>query len=82
MPPSVPRGRSRARHTMPEPKPDTPDPWDVALEEAVAICEGDVRAALRAALVANSLSHGGGRAADAGRIVRLPAPGSARTARE
>jgi hypothetical protein len=39
---------------MAEPNPETPDPLDVALEQAVAICDGDVRAALRAALVANS----------------------------
>jgi hypothetical protein len=39
---------------MAEPKPDAPDPLEVALEQAVAICDGDVRAALRAALVANS----------------------------
>ena len=39
---------------MAEPKPDTPDPLDLAVEQAVAICDGDVRAALRAALVANS----------------------------
>jgi hypothetical protein len=36
---------------MVEPNPETPDPLDVALEQAVAICDGDVRAALRAALV-------------------------------
>ena len=40
--------------TMAEPNPETPDPLDVALEQAVAICDGDVCAALRAALVANS----------------------------
>ena len=34
--------------TMAEPNPETPDPLDVALEQAVAICDGDVRAALRA----------------------------------
>jgi hypothetical protein len=39
---------------MAEPNPETPDPLDVALEQAMAICDGDVRAALRAALVANS----------------------------
>jgi hypothetical protein len=39
---------------MAEPTPETPDPLDVILEQAVAICDGDVCAALRAALVANS----------------------------
>jgi hypothetical protein len=39
---------------MAEPKPDTPDPLEFAVEEAIALCDGDVRAALRAALVANS----------------------------
>jgi hypothetical protein len=39
---------------MAEPNPETPDPLDVALEQAVVICDGDVRAALRAALVASS----------------------------
>jgi hypothetical protein len=39
---------------MAEPKPDTSDPLEFALEEAIALCDGDVRAALRAALVANS----------------------------
>jgi hypothetical protein len=47
-------GESLAHKTMAEPNPETPDPLDVALEQAVAICDGDVRAALRAALVANS----------------------------
>jgi hypothetical protein len=39
---------------MAEPNPETPDPLDVALEQ---ICDGDERAALHAALVANSISH-------------------------
>jgi hypothetical protein len=39
---------------MVEPASDTPDPLEVAVEQAIAICDGDVRAALRAALVANS----------------------------
>jgi hypothetical protein len=39
---------------MAEPKPDTSDPLEFAVEEAIALCDGDVRAALRAALVANS----------------------------
>jgi hypothetical protein len=33
---------------------EAPDPVNVAVEQAIAICDGDVRAALRAALVANS----------------------------
>jgi hypothetical protein len=37
--------------TMAEPNPETPDPRDVALEQAVAICDGEVRAALCAALI-------------------------------
>jgi len=39
---------------MAEPKPDTSDPLEFAVREAIALCDGDVRAALRAALVANS----------------------------
>ena len=39
---------------MVEPAPDAPDLWEAAVEQAIAICDGDVRAALRAALVANS----------------------------
>jgi hypothetical protein len=39
---------------MAEPKPDTSDHLELAVEEAIALCDGDVRAALRAALVANS----------------------------
>ena len=39
---------------MVEPAPDAPDPLEFAVEQAIAICDGDVRAALRAALVANS----------------------------
>src|SRR5437016_294235 len=38
---------------MAEPASDAPDPLE-AVEQAIAICGGDVRAALRAALVANS----------------------------
>jgi hypothetical protein len=41
---------------MVEPASEAPDPVvEVAVEQAIAICDGDVRAALRAALVANSL---------------------------
>jgi hypothetical protein len=39
---------------MVEPASAAPDPVDGAIEQAIAICDGDVRAALRAALVANS----------------------------
>jgi hypothetical protein len=39
---------------MAEPASDAPDPLEAALEQAVAICDGNMRAALRAALVANS----------------------------
>jgi hypothetical protein len=39
---------------MVEPASDAPDPLGVAVEQAIAMCDGDVRAALRAALVANS----------------------------
>jgi hypothetical protein len=39
---------------MAEPASDAPDPLEAAVEQAIAICDGDVRAALRAALVANS----------------------------
>jgi hypothetical protein len=37
---------------MVEPASEAPDPLEVAVEQAIAICNGDVRAALRAALVA------------------------------
>jgi hypothetical protein len=39
---------------MGEPAPDAPYSLEVAVEQAIAICDGDVRAALRAALIANS----------------------------
>jgi hypothetical protein len=39
---------------MAEPKPDPSDPLETAVQEAIAVCDGDVYAALRAALVANS----------------------------
>jgi hypothetical protein len=39
---------------MVEPASEAPDPLEVAIERAIAICDGDVRSALRAALVANS----------------------------
>jgi hypothetical protein len=39
---------------MAEPASDAPDCLEAAVEQAIAICDGDVRAALRAMLVANS----------------------------
>jgi hypothetical protein len=39
---------------MAETKPETPDPIEAAVDQAIAICDGNVRAALRAALLANS----------------------------
>jgi hypothetical protein len=39
---------------MAQPAPYVPDLLEAAVEQAIAICDGDVRAALRAALVANS----------------------------
>ena len=39
---------------MVEPASDAPDPLEAAIQQAIAICDGDVRAALRAALVANA----------------------------
>jgi hypothetical protein len=38
---------------MAEPRPEVPDALEVAVDQAIAICSGDVRAALKAALVAN-----------------------------
>jgi hypothetical protein len=38
---------------MVEPASDAPDPLEAAAEQAIAICDGDVRATLRAALLAN-----------------------------
>ena len=39
---------------MAEPASDAPDSLEAAVGQAIAISDGDVRAALRAALVANS----------------------------
>jgi len=39
---------------MPEAEAETPDPIELAVDEAIAICDGDIRAALHASLVANS----------------------------
>jgi len=39
---------------MAEPKPDPSDPLETTVQEAIALCDGDVHAALRAALIANS----------------------------
>jgi hypothetical protein len=39
---------------MAELKTETPDPVESAVDEAISICDGDIRAALRASLVANS----------------------------
>jgi hypothetical protein len=33
-------------------RPEAPDPYEVAAEEAIAACDGDIRAALKAALIA------------------------------
>jgi len=38
---------------MAEPAPGAPDFLEAAVDQAIAICDGDVRAALRAALVYN-----------------------------
>jgi hypothetical protein len=43
---------------MAEPASSVPDPLEAAVEQAIAICDGDVRAALRAALVANTFLTG------------------------
>jgi hypothetical protein len=40
---------------MGEPAFEAPNLLEAAVEQAIAICDGDVRAALRAALIANSL---------------------------
>ena len=39
---------------MVKPASEAPDSLEVAVEQAIAVCDGDVHAALRAALVANS----------------------------
>jgi hypothetical protein len=39
---------------MAQPAPHAPDLLEAAVEQAIAICDGDVLAALRATLVANS----------------------------
>lgn len=40
---------------MGQPAFEAPNLLEAAVEQAIAICDGDVRAALRAALIANSL---------------------------
>jgi hypothetical protein len=42
------------RGIMVQPASNAPDLLEAAVEQAIAICDGDVLAALRAALVANS----------------------------
>ena len=42
------------RGMMVQPASNAPDLLEAAVEQAIAICDGDVLAALRAALVANS----------------------------
>jgi hypothetical protein len=39
---------------MAEPKVETSDALELAVDAAIAVCDGDVRAALRASLVANA----------------------------
>jgi hypothetical protein len=39
---------------MAEPKAESPNPLEEAVDQAIALCDGDARAALRAALAANS----------------------------
>jgi hypothetical protein len=39
---------------MIEPASEASDPVEVAVEQPIAICDGDVRAALRASLIASS----------------------------
>ncbi|MGE0038603.1 MAG: hypothetical protein AB7S93_23550 [Xanthobacteraceae bacterium] len=39
---------------MAEAKSEIPDLWELDVDQAIAICEGDPRAALKAALVANA----------------------------
>jgi hypothetical protein len=39
---------------MADPQPKAPDPLELAVDQAIATCDGDLRAALRAAIVANS----------------------------
>jgi hypothetical protein len=58
---------------MAEPAPDAPYSLEAAVEQAIAICDGDVRAALRAALVANSFW-----ADEVERLTRVASFGSAR----
>jgi hypothetical protein len=42
---------------MAEPKAIQPDPLELATDQAIATCDGDVRAALKAALVALTYSE-------------------------
>jgi hypothetical protein len=39
---------------MGEPQTETPDPLETTVDEAIAVCDGDIRAALKASIVANS----------------------------
>ena len=39
---------------MAEARPNVPDALEMAVDQAISVCEGNVRAALKAALVANA----------------------------
>jgi hypothetical protein len=39
---------------MAQPQQEVPDAMELAVEQAIAVCDGDMRAALKAALFANS----------------------------
>ena len=58
---------------MAEPKAEEPDPFELAADQAIALCDGDVRAALRAALVANAFYE-----QDVERLARLISAGYTR----
>lgn len=40
---------------MPASAPQTTDPYETAADQAIAACDGDVRAALKAALIAMAM---------------------------
>jgi hypothetical protein len=58
---------------MVEPKAEEPDPLELAADQAIATCDGDVRAALKAALVANAFYE-----QDIERLARLVSVGYTR----
>jgi hypothetical protein len=47
--------RWRSQEATMTDRPEAPDPYEAAAEEAIAACGGDIRAALKAALIAMTM---------------------------